>query len=78
MLWSDREADPPRCPGSGLPARPAPTLDDGFPGGRALCDVCFGFVALTDGVRAEHDSWRGDPSREEADRRRQWLNLHGW
>jgi hypothetical protein len=78
LMWSERDADPPRCPGSGLPARPAPVLDDGFPDGRALCDVCFAFVELDRGLRAEHDSWRGDATRAEGDRRREWFNTHGW
>lgn len=77
-LWSELQADPPRCPGSGLPAEPAATLADGFPGGRALCDVCGGFVALDDGLRVEHDSWRGDPVSDDDERRREWFNLHGW
>lgn len=78
LMWSERDADAPRCPGSGAPAAPAATLDDGFPGGRALCDVCFAFVPIESGLRAEHDSWRGDATREEADRRREWFNAHGW
>lgn len=77
-LWSDLQADAPRCPGSGRPGAPAATLDDGFPGGRALCEVCFGFVALDAGALAEHDSWRGEDTREDGDRRREWFNAHGW
>jgi hypothetical protein len=78
LLWSERDADPPRCPGSGRAAHPAPALEDGYPDGRGLCDVCFGFVPIRDGVLATHDSWRGDDTREEADRRRAWFNTHGW
>lgn len=79
MMWSDVQADAPRCPGSGSAATPAPTLADGFPDGRALCPVCWAFAPLTDdGVLAEHDSWRGDATRADADRRREWFNAHGW
>ncbi|MGP3534675.1 hypothetical protein ACTU3I_07760 [Microbacterium sp. RD1] len=78
LMWSERGADPPRCPGSGAPGSPAEPLPDGFPGGRALCPVCDGFVPLRDGTLIEHDSWRGDATREEADRRREWFNTHGW
>ena len=40
QMWSDREADPPRCEGSGTDASPAAPLADGFPHGDALCPVC--------------------------------------
>ncbi|VXB91634.1 MULTISPECIES: hypothetical protein [unclassified Pseudoclavibacter] len=78
LLWSDIDADAPRCPASGSPAVPAPRLPDGYPHGRALCGVCFAFVTLDDGALSAHDSWRGDESREEADQRREWMNTHGW
>jgi hypothetical protein len=78
LLWSEREADPPRCPGSGRPAQPAATLADGYPGGRALCPVCWGFVPVQGEALTEHDSWRGDATRQETDRRREWFNTHGW
>lgn len=78
ILWSEIDADQPRCPGSGRDATPAPTLADGYPDGRALCEVCFAFVQLGDATLAEHDSWRGDDTRQEADQRREWMNSHGW
>ncbi|WP_258070770.1 hypothetical protein [Pseudoclavibacter sp. AY1F1] len=78
ILWSDVNADQPRCPGSGSAATPAPRLADGYPNGLALCPVCFAFVALDVGTLSEHDSWRGDATREEADQRREWMNSHGW
>ncbi|MFJ4038494.1 hypothetical protein ACIPVB_10450 [Microbacterium sp. NPDC090007] len=79
LLWSDLQADPPACAGAGAPAQPAPTLPDGFPYGRAVCPVCWAFVALTDDATlSAHDSWRGDESRTEADRRREWFNAFGW
>jgi hypothetical protein len=78
LLWSDLQADPPECTGAGMPAESAPTLADGFPGGRAVCPVCWAFVPPLNGVLAPHDSWRGDETREEADRRREWFNSFGW
>ena len=78
LLWTDAQADPPECAGAGVPAQPAPTLTDGFPDGRSLCPVCWAFVPLQDGAIASHDTWRGDPTRTEADRRREWFNTHGW
>ncbi len=78
ILWSDVNADLPRCAGSGATATAAQALTNGFPHGRAICPVCFAFVTLEGGELAEHDSWRGDPSREEADQRREWMNTHGW
>ncbi len=45
LLWNDLQADPPECAAAGTPAEPAPVLDDGFPGGRALCPVCWAFVS---------------------------------
>lgn len=77
-MWSELQADPPECTGAGTPAEAAPTLADGFPGGRALCPVCWAFVTPVNGVLAPHDSWRGDETREEADRRREWFNSYGW
>lgn len=78
LLWSDLQADPPECAGAGTPAEAAPPLPDGYPAGRALCPVCWAFVDLKDGRLAPHDSWRGDESRGEADRRREWFNTVGW
>lgn len=78
LMWSERDADDPRCPGSGTAGEPAPLADDGYPDGRALCPVCWAFVELHDGRLSEHDTWRGDPTRAEADRRRDWFNAHGW
>ncbi|MDU0327072.1 hypothetical protein RWH43_09925 [Microbacterium sp. KSW2-21] len=79
LLWNDLQADPPACSGAGTEAEPAPTLDDGFPDGRAVCPVCWAFVELTvEGTLSAHDSWRGDESRAEADHRRDWFNAFGW
>ncbi len=73
------QTDPPECPGAGAVAEPAARLDDGFPEGRAVCPVCWAFVSLTaEGTLEPHDSWRGDESRQEADRRREWFNAYGW
>lgn len=76
-MWSDREADAPFCPGSGVPADPAPRLADGFPHGAALCEACWGFVILEDGALAPHDAFRGAADAAEADRRGAWFNAHG-
>lgn len=78
LLWSDAQADPPECAAAGSAAKPAATLPDKFPGGRALCPVCWAFVAIEDGVLVAHEMWRGDASRQEADQRREWFNAHGW
>ncbi|MFB3980012.1 hypothetical protein [Microbacterium proteolyticum] len=79
LLWNDLQADPPECPAGGSPAEPAPRLDDGFPGGRSLCPTCWAFVPLQDdGTLRPHDTWRGDPTRADADRRREWFNTFGW
>ncbi len=78
LMWSERDADPPRCPGSGAPGRPAARDADGYPGGRGLCAECGAFVDVVAGALAEHDAWRGDATRAEADRRREWFNTHGW
>jgi len=79
LMWSDLQADPPACAGAGRRVEPAPTLDDGYPDGRALCPVCWAFVALdADAGLVEHDSWRGDDTRAEGDRRRAWFNAFGW
>jgi len=77
-MWSDREADPPLCPGSGAPAAPASRVPDGFPHGAALCEACWGFVPLDDGMLAPHDAFRGAADAAEADRRSAWFNAHGW
>lgn len=78
LLWSDLQADPPQCTAAGMPAQPAPLLADGYPDGRALCPQCWAFVTPIDGALAPHDTWRGDESRAEADRRRDWFNAFGW
>lgn len=79
VLWSEAQADAPRCPASGAPGEVAATLDDGFPDGRALCAVCLAFVPLVDGMLAAHDTWRGGADRpHDAERRRAWFNAHGW
>ena len=79
QMWSDREADPPGCPGSATPGAPAPLLADGFPHGRALCPVCLDFVAVTDaGALVAHDTFRGASSPEEARGRADWFNAFGW
>lgn len=77
-MWSDREADAPLCSGSGAPATPAPRLADGFPHGTALCEACWGFVPLDDGLLAPHDAFRGADDAEEVGRRSVWFNTHGW
>lgn len=79
LLWSDREADPPRCPGSGESGRPAARLSDGFPDGRALCPRCQRFVGLdADGRLVEHDTDDPDATDTEVVRSREWFNTHGW
>jgi len=78
-MWSDLQADAARCPGSGEPGVPAQTLPDGFPDGRALCDVCHRFIALDPGGRkVEHDT--ADPGESDAEvvHRREWFNTFGW
>ncbi|WP_460775137.1 hypothetical protein [Microbacterium sp. GXF7504] len=77
-MWSDAQADPPRCPGGGRAAEPAPTLASGFPGGRALCPECTGFVPLEDGILAAHDAFRGTVDRAEREGRAAWFNAFGW
>ncbi|WP_345803130.1 hypothetical protein AAIB33_08640 [Microbacterium sp. AZCO] len=78
-MWSDLQADPPACPGSGAPATPAEPLDDGFPEGRAVCPVCLDFVAITrEGALAPHDTFRGAATPEEAAHRAEWFNTFGW
>ncbi len=79
LLWSDVQADPPACSGEGSPAEPAPILRDGYPDGRALCPVCWAFVDRdARGMLVAHDTWRGDATRADADRRREWFNTFGW
>jgi len=78
-MWSDREANPPRCDGSGTPAAEAYSLPDGFPHGAGLCSVCWGFVARTpDGALEEHDAFRGARTSAEAEQRTAWFNAFGW
>ncbi|MGN7799459.1 hypothetical protein [Leifsonia sp. 22587] len=78
-MWSDTGADPLHCPGSGEPGAPAATLDDGFPGGRALCPQCLRFVPLdADGRLVEHDTSDPDETDDERAHARDWFNTHGW
>ncbi|POX68455.1 hypothetical protein C3481_00660 [Microbacterium sp. Ru50] len=77
-MWSDAQADPPRCAGSGEPAEAAPSLPDGFPFGRGMCPVCTGFVALADGRLERHDAFRGTTDAAEGEARAQWFNTVGW
>jgi hypothetical protein len=77
-MWSDREADAAACRGAGAAAEPAPLLRNGFPGGRALCAVCWGFVPIDDGVRTPHDAFRGANDDIEAADRAAWFNEYGW
>lgn len=78
QMWSDAQADPPRCAGSGEPAEAAPSLPDGFPFGRGMCPVCTGFVALADGRLERHDAFRGTTDAAEGEARAQWFNTVGW
>ncbi|WP_194398076.1 hypothetical protein [Microbacterium atlanticum] len=79
IMWTDAAADPPRCSGSGAPGEPAALLADGYPGGRALCPVCLRFVELDGASRlVEHDSSDEAETRTETERRRAWINAHGW
>ncbi|OYC95043.1 hypothetical protein CI089_09770 [Microbacterium sp. Yaish 1] len=77
-MWSDAQADPPRCAGSGTPAEAAPPLPDGFPFRRGLCPICTAFVELHDGHLARHDAFRGTTDAAEAGARAQWFNTVGW
>ncbi|GAA2011803.1 hypothetical protein HLA99_12450 [Microbacterium ulmi] len=78
-MWSELEADPPACAGGGRHAAKARLLPGGFPGGRALCLVCWGFVELSpDETLAAHDAFRGAGSEEEASSRAAWFNTYGW
>ncbi|GAA1470296.1 hypothetical protein GCM10017607_07670 [Microbacterium thalassium] len=78
-MWADAAADEPRCPGSGEHGEPAAALADGWPHGRALCDVCHRFVVLdADGALREHDTSDPDEPAHEAASRREWLNTYGW
>lgn len=79
IMWTDAGADAPRCPGSGAPGEPAVTLDDGFPGGRALCPRCLSFIDLDDdGILVEHETSIVDPGDPDGQRHREWFNTHGW
>ena len=79
QMWSDVQADPPACPGSGTEADPAPLLDDGFPSGRAVCGFCLDFVPLTrEGRLADHETFRGAATPEESRDRAEWFNTFGW
>ncbi|AXA95516.1 hypothetical protein CEP17_03265 [Microbacterium sp. PM5] len=82
-MWSDNEADAPRCPGSGVQAVSAPRLSDtssaaGFPDGRARCLECDAFVPLVDGRIAVHDRFRGADDVTESAARAEWFNTFGW
>jgi len=79
IMWTDASADSPRCPGSGEPGRPAPLLPDGYPAGRALCPACLRFVTLDEAGRLlPHDTSDETETDAEAERRREWFNVHGW
>lgn len=77
-MWSEVQADPPVCPGSGEHADPAPVLPDGFPHGRGLCPACSAFVALRGGALAQHDAFRGTTDAAVAAGRAEWFNTVGW
>jgi hypothetical protein len=77
-MWSERDADPPACGGSGTRVTPAPALPDGFPHGRGLCPVCAGFVPLRGGRIDPHDAFRGTDDLAAASDRAAWFNAHGW
>lgn len=78
-MWTDAAADPPRCPGSGEQAHPAPPLPDGYPDGRALCPACLRFIARDDDGRLEpHETSDASETVAEAERRRDWFNAFGW
>jgi len=78
IMWTDAGADDPRCPGSGSLGRAVPTLASGFPGGRAVCPDCLGFVALDPDERlVAHDTWSA-ASDHEAVERAEWFNTYGW
>ncbi|MET0829595.1 MAG: hypothetical protein ABWY26_08755 [Microbacterium sp.] len=78
ILWTDAGADALRCGGSGAPGVPAARLAHGFPGGRALCRTCLGFIPLDDDGRlVEHDTWTESAGRE-ATERAEWFNAFGW
>jgi hypothetical protein len=54
-------------------------LSGGFPEGRALCAVCWGFFPLTaDRLLEAHDAFRGARSEDEAAHRAAWFNAFGW
>lgn len=78
QLWSDAEADAPRCAGSGQSSDPAPALPSGFPGDRALCPECTAFVGRRDGRLEDHDTFRRPVDRAEAAERADWFNSFGW
>ena len=78
IMWTDAAADDPRCPGSGSLGRAVPTLASGFPGGRAVCPDCLGFVALDPDERlVAHDTWSAASDREAVERA-EWFNTYGW
>lgn len=74
IMWTDAGADAAHCPGSASPGFPAPTLANGFPHGRALCETCLAFVLLDEhGVLMAHDT--AAPPEPDAT---EWFNTHGW
>lgn len=77
-MWSDRQADAAACPGAGTAAEPAAALPNGFPHGRGLCPVCWGFVPVADGALVAHDAFRGAADETEAADRAAWFNASGW
>jgi hypothetical protein len=78
ILWTDAGADEPRCAGSGAVGEAAPMLPGGFPGGRALCQICLGFVPLDAAGRLhEHDTADAHLDNE-VEQRAEWFNSYGW
>ena len=77
-MWTDAVADAPECPGSNAHGIAASQLPSGFPGGRALCGACLGFVAIDeDGRLMRHDTW-SSAAEAEAGERAEWFNTFGW
>lgn len=75
-MWTDASADPLRCAGSHAVGVVAPTLPNGFPGGRALCRACLEFVAIDgDGRLAEHETSSAETGAAD---RAEWFNTFGW
>lgn len=77
-MWSNAQADAPRCSGSGRRASAAPSLPGGFPNGKAVCPVCWGFVALEGGALCDHDAYTRPADDDDAADRAAWFNAYGW